>query len=265
VDLSFDQTLGEGYRSKTQIARVLTQDWVGRELECLACSSQRLNPTPQNTKARDFVCGDCHEPYELKSTSGRFGPRVNDGSYDTLLRTIEAGRTPNLLLMEYDEPAGQVRNLSAIHRRLLSPIAVVPRRPLSASARRAGWKGCVIDLSRVPPEGRIGIVSKSEPVPWPVVRAGWAQLRFLVDLGRQEEGWLRDVLACIQRLEGDAFDLSEVYRFEAELATLHPGNRNVRPKIRQQLQQLVAKGILARTEPGKYHRKRGSAGDQIAE
>jgi hypothetical protein len=38
------------------------------------------------------------------------------------------------------------------------------------------------------------------------------------------------------------------------LRNLHPANQNVRPKIRQQLQLLVANRILVRTERGRYAR-----------
>jgi type II restriction enzyme len=161
--------------------------------------------------------------------------------------------------MEYDRTAGRVRNLYAIHRRLLSSVAIQPRAPLAPTARRAGWRGCSIDLSLVPPRGRIGIVSGSLPVPWTVVRTGWSQLDFMVRLRPQAQGWLRDVLACVQKLSGDSFGLGEVYGFERELGRLHPGNRNVRPKIRQQLQILVAKGLLTRIDPGSYRRAESSA------
>ncbi len=35
-------------------------------------------------------------------------------------------------------------------------------------------------------------------------------------------------------------------KFESELAVLHPSNQNIRPKIRQQLQLLVTRGIIRR-------------------
>ncbi|MGA1975611.1 MAG: hypothetical protein ABSG92_08240 [Conexivisphaerales archaeon] len=38
--------------------------------------------------------------------------------------------------------------------------------------------------------------------------------------------------------------MRELYQFDGELAALHPDNKNVRPKIRQQLQILRSKGLL---------------------
>ena len=49
--------------------------------------------------------------------------------------------------------------------------------------------------------------------------------------------------------------LADVYAHEAALAALYPGNRNVRPKIRQQLQVLRDRGWLEFTDRrGTYRR-----------
>lgn len=252
MDLAFDGLAVGAYSSRSQIARVATQAWVRRELACLSCSTAPLRSTPENTKSRDFVCTGCGEPYELKSGTRPFARWVLDGEYATLLRTIRGGRTPNLLLLEYDASARAVRDLRAVHRTLISPLAVVPRRPLAASARRAGWQGCIIDLGLVPPWGRVPIVSERSPRPWREVTAAWAKFAFMVPIREERRGWLRDVLACLQRLPPRPFTLDEAYAFEGDLGALHPENRNLRPKIRQQLQLLVARGILERVRPGLY-------------
>ena len=49
--------------------------------------------------------------------------------------------------------------------------------------------------------------------------------------------WLSDVAACVDLLP-ESFVLDDVYAFEFDLASLHPENFNVRPKIRQTLQRL---------------------------
>jgi type II restriction enzyme len=252
VDLSLRPELIRGFSSYSQVGRVLTQDWVGRQLPCLSCSTLPLIPTPQNTKSRDFDCTHCGQPYELKSTSRKFGRHIPDGEYRTFCSTIEADRTPNLLLMEYDLTSFGVRSLTAIHRRLVSECAVIPRKPLSASARRAGWQGCSLDLASVPSAARIQVVAASTILPWNLVLEGWSRFDFMVRLRPESRGWLRDVLALIERLPPGPFGLGSVYQFESELQSLHPSNQNVRPKIRQQLQLLVAAGLIRREARGEY-------------
>jgi len=252
VDLSLRGELASRYPSRSQAGRVLSQDWVSRELGCLRCSSLPLHATPQNTPARDFECVQCHEYYELKSTSRKFGRRVADGEYETFRSAVDSDAGPSLLLMEYDLHALSVRSLRAVHRSLLSGRVVVPRRPLSPSARRAGWQGCYIDLGLIPESGLVPIITGGHPQQWGSVTTGWSRYEFMIQLHPESRGWILDVLECIHRLPSSHFSVEDVCAFEQDLAARHPANQNVRPKIRQQLQVLVAKGVLRRESRGKY-------------
>jgi hypothetical protein len=53
----------------------------------------------------------------------------------------------------------------------------------------------------------------------------------------------------------DTFTTAEVYAFAPELEKLHPGNRHVRDKIRQQLQVLRDLGFLIHVERGEWRLK----------
>lgn len=68
-------------------------------------------------------------------------------------------------------------------------------------------------------------------------------------------GWKKDVFNCLLNIKKDVFDLDEVYEFEHQLFRLHPENRNVRPKIRQQLQFFRDMGLLEFTERKGIYRK----------
>ena len=50
----------------------------------------------------------------------------------------------------------------------------------------------------------------------------------------------------------DEFTLAQVYLFARELARLHPANRHVEDKIRQQLQRLRDMGFLEFQGRGRY-------------
>jgi type II restriction enzyme len=254
VDLTFRGELASGYHSWSQIGRVLPQDWVGRELPCLRCSRKPLTPTPENTRARDFNCDSCGEPYELKSTFRKFSRVVPDGQFDTFRQVVSSDRVPNIVLLEYDREQFVVRNLTAIHRTLISPKAIRPRHALSQNAQRAGWRGCGLDLGLIPLAGRVRIVESGRLVDWPIVREAWKRFEFMIRIQPMSRGWNRDILALLQTLPSATFRLDEAYRFEKQLRDLHPQNLNIRPKIRQQLQVLVAQGVLRRERPGTYTR-----------
>lgn len=59
-------------------------------------------------------------------------------------------------------------------------------------------------------------------------------------------------MRCIDNLGKKEFNLDEVYSFEKDLRALHPNNRHIKDKIRQQLQFLRDKGYLAFTGKGRY-------------
>ncbi|WP_216382230.1 hypothetical protein [Arcanobacterium phocae] len=55
-------------------------------------------------------------------------------------------------------------------------------------------------------------------------------------------GWLLDILLCIEQINEEEFSLQDVYEFEDILSQKHPQNKNVKAKIRHQLQLLRDKG-----------------------
>ena len=61
-------------------------------------------------------------------------------------------------------------------------------------------------------------------------------------------------MKAVEAVGRDEFTIEDVYAQEATLAALYPGNNNVRPKIRQQLQVLRDRGWLAFDGRGRYRR-----------
>jgi type II restriction enzyme len=80
----------------------------------------------------------------------------------------------------------------------------------------------------------------------------WQKTLFLRSEPLEARGWLLDVMKCIESLGKRDFTLDEVYAFERHLGDLYPGNQNVRPKIRQQLQYLRDRGYVQFVTRGHY-------------
>jgi len=59
-------------------------------------------------------------------------------------------------------------------------------------------------------------------------------------------------MRCIEKLGRREFILDDVYGFENELSILHPDNKHIKDKIRQQLQVLRDKDYLGFISPGYY-------------
>ena len=56
----------------------------------------------------------------------------------------------------------------------------------------------------------------------------------------------------VESLGKREFTLDEVYSFHRHLSELYPGNQNVKPKIRQQLQYLRDRGFIDFVSRGNY-------------
>lgn len=251
MNLRFNSELFPRYKSRSQIVRVLSEDWCARELFCAACSSDRLSQTRANTPAVDFMCPECSQSFQLKSLKTWNPRKIPDAAYDTMVQSIRSDNTPNLLVLHYSADL-LVRNLLVIPRAFLSESVIERRAPLSSGARRAGWVGCNILLGQIPADGKIPIVSNGSPTAKQHVRDEFSRVRRLGELSPALRGWTVDVLGVVRRLNKSQFTLREVYRFEASLKALHPANQNVLPKIRQQLQVLRDLGMIEFTGPGRY-------------
>ena len=240
------------YKSASQRARVGTEAWGATHFFCPACESPKLDVAPYGTATLDYSCPKCASPFQLKSQSRPFGAKIVDSAYSQMKRAIMTDRTPNLYVMHYDLTAWSVRNVILIPHFAFALSAIERRPPLAPTARRAGWVGCNILLSQIPADARIPIVHAGSPRPRAAVRADFRRLRPLENLKAEARGWTLDVLNAVRSLKKQEFSLSDVYAHEDPLAKLHPGNRHVRPKIRQQLQVLRDLGLLLFLSPGRY-------------
>ena len=256
MDLSFDKSVAAEYKSPEQKARVMTESWVESQVYCPSCGQRPLNQYPNNTPVGDFFCANCSEQFELKAKRGVFGTKVVDGEYRTMLRRLSSSEVPNLFALNYHQMQDLVQNLFVIPSHFFVPEVIERRKPLARTARRAGWTGCNILFGLIPLAGRVNLVSDGRPLSKPTVLAAWQRTLFLRDQKKVEaRGWTLDVMRCIEKLDMHEFTLANVYRFEGELSSLHPYNRHIRAKIRQQLQVLRDVGYLEFAGHGKYRAK----------
>ncbi|HTV59966.1 MAG TPA: DpnI domain-containing protein [Verrucomicrobiae bacterium] len=240
------------YKSASQRARVGTESWGAANLFCPACESPRLRSEPQGTAAIDYVCPSCASAFQLKSQSRALARKIVDAAYSEMRRAILGDGTPNLFVLHYDLTAWSVRTLILIPRFAFALSALERRPPLAPTARRAGWVGCNIVLDRIPLDARIPIIQEGRVQPKQTVREAYQHLRPLETIKVEKRGWTLDVLNTVRALNKREFELADIYRDASRLAKLHPDNRHVLPKIRQQLQILRDLGLLEFLGGGSY-------------
>ncbi len=255
MDFGFKEPV-TNYVSGSQKARVWTERWVSDSLYCPNCGNPEILQFPANRPVADFYCPRCNDQYELKSQKKPFGAKLANGAYSTKMERLSSASNPNLLLLSYDAGAASVRDICIIPKHFFVPEVVERRKPLASTARRAGWVGSNILLSKIPLSGRIQIVRSGTIVPRESVLEQWKQTLFLRSQTLEARGWLIEVMKCVDIFGEREFDIEEIYAFEPMLAQLYPGNNNVRPKIRQQLQVLRDSGYLQFVSRGRYRRIR---------
>ena len=253
MKLSFEAKLANGYKSPSQKVRVLTERWVNDQVYCPNCGYLNIKKYENNKPVADFFCSNCKEDYELKSKKETIGNKIVNGAYRTMIERLHSSNNPSLFLLSYDFQKFEVLNFLVIPKHFFVPGIIEERKPLSPTARRAGWIGCNILLQGIPQTGKIFFIKNHLTMPKDEVLAEWKKTLFL----REEKeisakGWLLDVMNCIEKLEKKGFSLNEVYVFEDVLSKKHPENRHIKEKIRQQLQILRDKGYLEFKGEGHY-------------
>src|SRR5712692_8533135 len=243
MDLRLPQAGLDRYKSASQRARVGTESWGAANFFCPACESPRLRPASQGTAAIDYFCPSCDSPFQLKSQSKPIGTRIVDAAYSEMKRAILEDRTPNLFVLHYDLDMWAVRTVLLVPHFAFALSAVERRKPLAATARRAGWVGCNILLDKIPLHARIPLVSDGTPHIPREVRISYNRLRPLEKLQVEKRGWTLDVLQVVQSLGKLEFTLADVYAHADALARRHHSTAHGRNKIRQHLQILRDLGL----------------------
>lgn len=250
MNLQMNLKLAENYTSKSQIARVMTEDWFLNNGFCPSCSND-LSGIGNNAKVHDFSCMLCNDQFELKSYLGKTPSKINDGAYDSMVKRIKDINSPHFLFLGYNQ-GYSVANCFAVPNYLFQPTTIVKRKPLALTARRAGWVGCLILLDQIPDIGKIKLVENGKAIRREAVKKAWDKTQFLAEQKNlQTRGWTLDILNCVEKLNTN-FNLNEMYQFETQLSIKHPENKHIKDKIRQQLQVLRDKGIIEFVKPGLY-------------
>jgi len=84
------------------------------------------------------------------------------------------------------------------------------------------------------------------------VREKFRRVKPLKEISVTQRGWTLDVLNAIRRLGKTEFTTTDAYIFERELEQLHPDNRNIKAKIRQQLQELRDRNLLLHVDRNRW-------------
>lgn len=251
MNLLLDKNLGNIYSNKSQQIRVVTEDWVLRQVFCPSCGNF-ISSYINNKPVADFYCKKCAEDFELKSKKGKIGKKVSAGAYSKMIERINSFQKPNFFFMNYLESLF-VNDFFVVPKHFFISKIIEKRKPLKETAKRAGWIGSNILFSKIPKAGQIFYIENGKEFSKKQVLEKWQKTVFLKKIKKEDaKGWILDIMNCIDSLNKKVFSLQEVYDFESDLKLIHPKNKHIKDKIRQQLQFLRDKNYLKFTSLGKY-------------
>lgn len=240
------------FKSKSQKIRILTEWWVNKFIFCPNCGGE-LSKFKNNTPFADFFC-NCGEEFELKSLSKTMKTRIVDGAYSTAKERILCNGFPNIFILNYDVSTIRVKNFLMIPGHFFSLNLIEERKPLTNTAKRAGWVGCNLLLGKIPVYGKLFYIENYNVVNKEIVLEKWEKMKFLKKINDlNKKGWILEILKCLDGLDA-IFTLKQLYSKEEYLKKIFPNNRNIKAKIRQQLQILRDYGLIQFLGNGLYNK-----------
>ena len=255
MNLIFKTKIADSYTSYSQKVRVLTEDWVLSEIYCPSCGDAIYN-YDNNKPVADFYCKKCIEDFELKSKKGKIGNKVSAGAYSQMIKRINSPEKPNFFFIGYMVEMWTISDFFVVPKHFFVSEIIEKRKPLAKTTRRAGWIGSNILFSKIPKAGQIFYVENGKELSKKNVLEKWQKTVFLKQIKKADaKGWILDIMNCIDSLNKKEFSLQDIYNFESDLKAIHPENKHINDKIRQQLQFLRNKGYLEFLEAGKYRLK----------
>lgn len=253
MNFYFDVSLAENFKSNSQKIRVMSENWVGKNIFCPICGNSHISNLGNNMPVADLQCDNCGEIYELKSKKGKIGKKINDGAYSTMLERINSSSNPDLFIMSYSQDY-QVTDLILIPKFFFVESIIEKRKPLPPTARRAGWVGCNIVFGDIPTQAQIKIIENQNVLDANEILEKYAHIKRLQTNNLESRGWLMDVLNCVNEINTIDFSLNDIYSYTEQLQEKHINNHNIEAKIRQQLQILRDKGFIEFTTRGHYRK-----------
>ena len=244
MNLTFQKSLSNTYTNNSQKIRAMSEPWTEQNIFCPNCGN-KLSEQENNQKVSDFLCENCLENYEQKASKKKFKWKVISSEYYTIIKRLEEKNKPNFFFLHYLDWILSVNDFFVVPKYFFFAEIIEKRKPLSPTARRAGWTGSNILFSKIPNSWKIYYIEDWKEISKEKVLEKWQKTVFLKDIKKDNlKGWILDIMNCIESLEKEKFNLDEIYAFEKDLEILHPENNNIKAKIRQQLQFLRDKNYL---------------------
>jgi len=242
MNLTFQKYLSTPYTNNAQKIRAMSEPWTLKNWFCPNCGS-KLTKLKNNKKVSDFLCKNCLENFEQKASKKKFKWKTIAGEYNTYVKKLKGKNKPNFFFLYYLDWIFSVNDFFVVPKYFFVPEIIEKRSKWLKN--RPNYYMCNILFDKIPNSWKIYYVENWKEISKEKVLEKWQKTAFLKDIKKDNlKGWILDIMNIVESLNKEKFSLKEIYSFEKDLKVLHPENKNIKAKIRQQLQFLRNKWYL---------------------
>jgi hypothetical protein len=143
---------------------------VCKHAHCPSCNrSRHFRRLPKNFECADIICKFCGFLAQVKATrlpegADSLPDRIMSAAWNPQHQRILAGIYSGLYLAGYRQNGRTLVLIEYVPPHVLAatPQVYEPRKPLSATAKRAGWRGYTLNIGRLPAIGRQQVFPANE-------------------------------------------------------------------------------------------------------
>ena len=136
------------WKSDSRIVGEAVEDCVVT-MPCAICNEKALIKYKTNEKAKDVKCERCNCQFQIKATKHtkkkQTSLKLLGADYKTTYSSIKENDVHYIVLLY--SVIGDIYTINDIYfidRVNINESCVIPRKPLSSTAKRAGWQGCML-------------------------------------------------------------------------------------------------------------------------
>jgi type II restriction enzyme len=116
---------------------------------CPICNEKALEKYKTNEKSKDVQCKSCNCQIQIKATKNtkkkQTSLKLLGAEYKTTCSSIKENNVHYLVVLySFVGDTYTINDILFIDKLDINESCIIPRNPLSSTARRAGWQGCTL-------------------------------------------------------------------------------------------------------------------------
>jgi type II restriction enzyme len=145
------------WKNESRIVGEACEEYIKNNIKCIRCNEINYEKCKTNEKSKDLICISCNQKFQIKAKSAT-QKQVNNiknkdifktigGEYSTTVKNIN--EQIDYLIILYEKQSYKIINILYIKYKNINFNCIIPRKPLSITAKRSGWQGCNIIFDNI--------------------------------------------------------------------------------------------------------------------